>query len=266
MDKLLDAVAGLVYLVSPEKIQAIASRVRGTNAYKAATALNGVVGTPIATGAIDRLIEAWRATTVSAAELASMLLAARYVLSKAMADQSAELVWTGPTTPFVAARRTEQALLQVINAANATLFLTSFVAYDVSSIVKALNAANARGVVVSMLLESSQDHGGSVSIDGIGKMRSLVPAARLYAWHNKVDPFSTGRVHAKVAVADETMCFITRANLTGYAMDRNMEAGVLVTGGSIPRLLEMHLRSLVDTNVIAIASGEPLGRGAGSFD
>lgn len=255
MDKLLDAVAALVYLVSPEKIQAIASRVRGTDARKADIALNDVVGTPIATGAVDELVEAWRATTVSATELASMLLAARHVLSKAMAEQSIELVWTGPTTPFVAARRTEQALLQVINAARTTIFITSFVAYDVSSIVKALNAASARGVFVSMLLESSQDHGGTVSIDGIGKMRTLVPSARLYAWHGKVDPFSGGRVHAKLAVADETMCFITSANLTGHAMDRNMEAGVLITGGSLPRLLDMHLRSLVDTNVIAIAPG-----------
>jgi hypothetical protein len=59
--------------------------------------------------------------------------------------QSTELVWTGPTTPFVSARRTEQALLQVIDAAKQTLFVTSFVAYDVSAIVEALNDASTRG-------------------------------------------------------------------------------------------------------------------------
>ncbi|MDA8246693.1 DISARM system phospholipase D-like protein DrmC [Acidithiobacillus sp.] len=248
----MDAVAAVVCLVSPEKIQAIANRIRRTDPSKAAGALSGVVGTPAAARVVDQLVDAWRATSVSAEELASMLLAASHVFTKAANQQSTELVWTGPTTPFVSARRTEQALLQVINAADRTLFITSFVAYDVSAIVKALNTASDRGVTISMLLESSQDHGGSITIDAIGKMRSLVPSARLYAWRDKADPFSDGRVHAKVAVADDSMCFITSANLTGYAMEKNMEAGVLITGGHIPRLLVAHLRSSVDMKVVSL--------------
>jgi phosphatidylserine/phosphatidylglycerophosphate/cardiolipin synthase-like enzyme len=251
MEKLLDAVAAVVRLVSPEKVQAIASRIRRTDAVKAAGALSGVVSTPVAAEIVDQLINAWRSTSVSAEELASMLLAAGHVFTKATNQQSTELVWTGPTTPFVSARRTEQALLQVINAAEQTLFITSFVAYDVSTIVKALNAASDRGVVISILLELSQDHGGSITFDAIGKMRTLVPASRLYAWRDKADPFADGRVHAKVAVADERICFITSANLTGHAMEKNMEAGVLISGGRIPRVLEEHLRSLIDTKVIS---------------
>lgn len=251
MEKLLNAIAAVVCLVSPEKVQAIASRIRRTDVLKSVSALSGVVGTPVASGVIGQLAEAWQSHPVSPDELASMLLAASHVFTKASAEQSTELVWTGPTTPFVSARRTEQALLQVINAANATLFITSFVAYDVSSIVKALNAAIDRGVLISMLLESSQDHGGSITIDAIGKMRALVSSAQLYAWRDKADPFSDGRVHAKVAVADAGMCFITSANLTGFAMEKNMEAGVLITGGHIPLLLDEHLRSLVDTKVVS---------------
>ncbi|EOF7684342.1 MULTISPECIES: DISARM system phospholipase D-like protein DrmC [Pseudomonadota] len=252
MEKLLDAVAAVVCLVSPEKVQAIASRIRRTDAVKAAGALSGAVSTPVAAEVVDQLIDAWRSTSVSAEELASMLLAAGHVFTKATNQQSTELVWTGPTTPFVSARRTEQALLQVINAAEQTLFITSFVAYDVSTIVKALNAANDRGVVISMLLELSQDHGGSITFDAIGKMRTLVPAARLYAWRDKADPFSDGRVHAKVAVADGKMCFITSANLTGHAMEQNMEVGVLLTGGQIPKLLLDHLQALVGTKTVSL--------------
>ncbi|OCX96512.1 MAG: phospholipase [Pseudomonas sp. K35] len=251
MERLLDAVAAVVCLVSPEKVQAIASRIRRTDASKAAGALSGVVSTPVAAEVVDQLIDAWRASEVSADELASMLLAAGHVFTKATNQQSTELVWTGPTTPFVSARRTEQALLQVINAAEQALFITSFVAYNVSTIVKALNAASARGVVISMLLELSQDHGGSITFDAIGKMRTLVPAARLYSWRDKADPFSDGRVHAKVAVADGKMCFITSANLTGHAMEQNMEAGVLLTGGQIPKLLLDHLQALVDTKTVS---------------
>lgn len=251
MEKLLDAVAAVVCLVSPEKVQAIASRIRRTDAVKADGALSGAVSTPVAAEVMDQLIDAWRSTSVSAEELASMLLAAGHVFTKATNKQSTELVWTGPTTPVVPARRTEQALLQVINAAEQTLFITSFVAYDVSTIVEALNAASDRGVVISMLLELSKDQGGSITFDTIDKMRALVPAARLYAWRDKADAFSDGRVHAKVAVADDGMCFITSANLTGHAMEKNMEAGVLISGGHIPKLLDDHLRSLADMKLVS---------------
>ena len=251
MDELLDAIAALVFLVSPEKVQAVAARVRRTNASKAASTLPSVVGTPVASTVVEQLATAWQNTEVGSDELASMLLAASHVYTKAASEQSTELVWTGPTTPFVSARRTEQALLQVINSAEQSLFITSFVAYDVSTIVKALNTANELGVSITMLLESSQDHGGSINIDVIGKMRGLVPGAQLYAWRDKTGDFSDGRVHAKVAVADKNSCFITSANLTGYAMEKNMEAGVLISGGRIPRLLDDHLRSLVDTKTVS---------------
>lgn len=250
MDELLDAIAALVSLVSPEKVQAVAARVRGTEVSKASTALLSVVGTPVASIVVEQLAAAWQNTTVGSDELASMLITASHVYTKVAAEQSTELVWTGPTTPFVSARRTEQALLQVINSAEQSLFITSFVAYNVSTIVNALNAANDRGVAISMLLELSQDHGGSISFDAIGKMRTLVPAAKLYAWRDKADPFSDGSVHAKVAVADSRKCFITSANLTGNAMEKNMEAGILIHGGNIPSLLSNHLFGLVSLNIV----------------
>ncbi|MGV8617596.1 phospholipase D-like domain-containing protein, partial [Pseudomonas aeruginosa] len=75
-----------------------------------------------------------------------------------------------------------------------------------------------------------------------GKMRTLVPSAKLYAWRERAAPFADGRVHAKVAVADGDVCFITSANLTGHAMEQNMEAGLLISGGHIPQTLEEHLR------------------------
>lgn len=251
MERLLEAVTAVVCLVSPEKVRALAGAIRKIEGAKANVALSDVVGTATAKAVVERLVDAWRATSVGSGELASMLLAASHAFEKVSKHQTTELVWTGPTTPFVSARRTEQALLQVIGAAKQTLFVTSFVAYDVSTIVKALNDASTRGVSISMLLESSQDHGGSISFDVIGKMRTLVPAAKLYAWRERTTSFADGRVHAKVAVADGGVCFITSANLTGHAMEQNMEAGVLLTGGQIPRLLHDHLQALVVTKTVS---------------
>lgn len=209
------------------------------------------MGTPVANALLEQLATTWENTKISSDELASMLLAASYVYTKVASEQSTELVWTGPTTPFVSARRTEQALLQVINSAEHSLIITSFVAYNVSTIVKALNSAIDRGVVISMLLELSQERGGSISFDAIAKMKDLVPKARLHAWEEKDDEFTGGSVHAKVAVADGKSCFITSANLTSHVMEKNMEAGVLISGGQIPKLLDGHLNSLFITNLVA---------------
>lgn len=252
MERLLETVTAVVCLMSPEKVRALAGTIRKIGDTKATAALSDVVGTAAAKIVVERLVEAWRATSVDSGELALMLLAASHAFENVSKHQSTELVWTGPTTPFVSARRTEQVLLQVIGAAKQTLFVTSFVAYDVSTIVKALNDASTRGVTISMLLESSQDHGGSISFDVIGKMRTLVPAAKLYAWRERAATFADGRVHAKVAVADGAVCFITSANLTGYAMEQNMEAGVLLAGGGIPEMLRDHFCALVDTGVVSL--------------
>lgn len=250
MTLLLDAVTSIALLLPPEKVVSISERLRGSEVVATLSTIANTSGTPVSRKAIESLLETWQKSPVPAEELAAMLLAAVHTATKVKSEQSLDLVWTGPTTPYASTRRTEQALLQVIGAAECSLFITSFVAYEVSSIVGALNAAASRGVVISMLLESSQDHGGSIDVDAIGKMKKLVPAARLHAWREKDSCFAGGRVHAKVAVADGRTCFLTSANLTGFAMERNMEMGVLVRGGHLPEEIHRHLDALVDTKVV----------------
>lgn len=252
MEHLLNAVTAIARQVSPEKAEAIAAKVRESAPDTALKILAGVVGTPAALVLIRQLVEAWRVKNISADEVAVMLLASSHVIRQEALEKSSELVWTGPSTTQGSSRRTEEALLQVIDAAKHTLFITSFVTYDIPRIVKALNCAADGGVSVSILLELSQSHGGKVSIDGIGKMRMAVPRAQLYVWSAQTAPFVGGSVHAKVAVADNRVCFITSANLTGYAMERNMEAGVMMTGGDIPVSLSAHLQALVDERVIQL--------------
>lgn len=252
MDELMDAITVLVSLVPPEKVKTVASCIRGIESNKASTVLPSMVGTPVAGAVVRQLALVWQKSEVGSNELASMLLTASYVYTKATTDQSTELVWTGPTTPFVSARRTQQVLLEVINSAKNSIFITSFVAYDLSEVIEAINSAIKRGVRVSILLELSKEQGGSIDFDIVGKMKKLVPEANFYAWRNKEEAFREGRVHAKIAVADSDMCFITSANLTGYAMEKNIEAGLLVSGTQIPEQLREHLNYLVELKIIEL--------------
>ena len=247
MERTLVASTDLVALLPPSRIEALAERIRGLRSAERDASLYQLVSTPAARAGLDRLIDAWKQSGISGDVLAGVLVGAAYARQRALSESTVDLVWTGPTTPFVATRRTEQVLLDLIRNVKSELFLVSFVAYDVPSVVDALNAAGARGVQIQILLETSASHGGSLSVDPVATMRRCVPSAALYIWVDRPAPFTEGRVHAKVAVADDSVAFLTSANLTAHAMEKNIEAGVLIQGGTIPRSLKRHLEALIDT-------------------
>ena len=253
MQELLEAITELISDSPPEKIESLAKAVRGLSGPGDAPKLDSWALTQAARARLRRVVEQWQVFDIPANELAGLLVGASYAYHEAKLEETLELVWTGPSSELVPTRKTEQALLQVIDAAEKKLFLTSFVAYDVAAIMTALSSAIARGVSISMLLESSDEHGGGISIDAIGKMKQSFPEARIYFWAEKSESYIGGKVHAKVAVADEKVCFISSANLTGHAMEKNMEAGVLVRGGSVPRKLQRHLEALALTKTIKLA-------------
>lgn len=250
MDDVLDAATDLVRRLPLASIEALVGRIRGTSVPARDLGLNSIVKTAESRVTLDRLLASCDHAEIHGNELAGILLGASYASQKADQETTVELVLTGPTTPFVAHRRTEQVLLDLIRRAQNELFLVSFVAYDVASVVSELNAAISRGVKILVLLESSTDHGGSLGVDPAAIVRRHVPSAILYAWTDRAPPFQDGRVHAKVMVADEKIAFLTSANLTGHAMEINMEAGVVIVGGNIPVKLRAHLHALVETNII----------------
>ena len=51
-------------------------------------------------------------------------------------------------------------------------------------------------------------------------------------------------------MADQATAFISSANLTEYALSLNMELGMLVKGGSLPRELAAHLRGLIQGRIL----------------
>ncbi|MBX9913624.1 MAG: DISARM system phospholipase D-like protein DrmC [Pseudomonadaceae bacterium] len=250
MKSLLEAVSALVAIVSPERTAALAAAIRPIEAASAGSLSNASVLSSSAVNSFKAMVAAWRSNPVAGETLAAMLLAADHAYRLAENRQTVELVWTGPTTEIVPARRTEQALVQVINLAMKKLFITSYVAYDIESVAQALKGASARGVTIEFLMELSKADGGKVTSDPMAHLRKIVPQARFYIWKDKDAAFVNGCVHAKVAVADGFHCFITSANLTGYAMDQNMEAGVLISGAPLPDQLHRHLDALVVTGVV----------------
>ena len=240
----------LVGGLSPNKILALASRFCEEPIPQIDNGKIDLIGSKNARENLERLVKLCEQHGISGEILSAIMMSSGAARDQALQQQSIDFVWTGPTTEFVATRRTEQVLLDMIQKTQEDLFMVSFVAYDVKSITEKLRGAVQRGVRVSILLEEPESEGGSVSHDSIGVMRKKIPGASLYAWKSDAGEFEGGKVHAKIVVADGEAAFLTSANLTGHAMQKNMEAGFLVSGGVEPARIRSHLQALIDISVL----------------
>ncbi len=212
---------------------------------------------PEVRAALSSLLADWRqqGRDVTPRELAWAIRAANSTDNFHRERQSLELVWTGPASKESTFRRTDQALLALIQHAKTSLIIVTFAAYKVPNIASALVAAAARGVNVTLMLESMEESDGKVTVSAIkGLGEELAGAAAVYVW--PLEKRGThrdgkhGSLHVKCAVADANSALISSANLTEYAMNLNMELGLLVKGGDVPRDLDAHLRSLIQNRVV----------------
>ena len=169
--------------------------------------------------------------------------------------ESIDLVWTGPNPPRSSLFRTEQTLLDLIRNARKSLLVVTFAAYRVDSVREALADALDRGVHVRLVIELDESEGGGVSISPLRALQARGDdRMTVYAWpadqRPKAESGKSGSLHAKCAVADDDVLLVSSANLTAYALELNMELGVLVTRGDAPRRVKEHFDELVRRGVL----------------
>ncbi len=170
-------------------------------------------------------------------------------------DQTIELVWTGPDAETVPFRRTEQAILQVLDAAKSRITLVSFAVYRIENIRMALVRAAKRGVRLTIIVETPdkiQGQGEYSTITALGQ--EVAACSAVYYWpkeHRQLgDNNKFGILHVKCAVADGEWLFLSSANLTQQAFTINMELGMLVRGGVMPCQIDQHFDQLIATSIL----------------
>jgi cardiolipin synthase A/B len=249
MKDLNKAVARIALEIHPDRIDALCGSLGLSKDANVLAVVKSALGVTFSPQLMKGLAEALKANPkVSSVELSAMFRASSVTASLAAGASSVELVWTGPATGMVPIRHTAQVLAGLIDESCDRLFLVSFVAYHVGGVINALRRAVKRGVKVRVLLEQSKEHGGSVTVDSVAMLKGNLPGAHIYEWDKvTAGPTATASVHAKCAVADGSVAFVTSANLSDAAMERNMELGVLLRGGQVPSLLDRHLAALVTT-------------------
>jgi phosphatidylserine/phosphatidylglycerophosphate/cardiolipin synthase-like enzyme len=160
-----------------------------------------------------------------------------------------EVVWSGPSSANVPVRATGQVLADLINTAQHELILVTYSARRYAPVDTALRSAVARGVEVVIVVETIVGAGGLLKGDEPAKAFKDIAAIRLFHWPIDVRD-SNSRMHAKLAVADRRVLFVSSVNLTESAVERSMEAGVLVTGGHAPARAAEHIDELRSRRVL----------------
>jgi phosphatidylserine/phosphatidylglycerophosphate/cardiolipin synthase-like enzyme len=219
-------------------------------------ALVGTVNSPAARALVSRLIEAWdSAPQVSSLSIAWSLRAASGVDDHYRRNQSVELVWTGPAPHGTTLRRTDQVLLDLIRTAERTLHVVTFAAYKIPLLRDAMRASARRGVKVILIFESPEASAGKTAFAGLEALgKEMRDLSSVYVWPLEKRPKDAaghhGSLHAKCAIADETSLLVSSANLTEFALNMNMELGVLVRGGDLPGRVVDHLHQLMRDRVL----------------
>jgi len=169
--------------------------------------------------------------------------------------QRIDLVWTGPETSAVSVRRSAAVLLELIEGTQNDLIVMSFASFRIPDVEAALSAAINRGVRLYLIFESEEDSSGRYHQYGAPAFSALPRTAHVgyYSWPRNRRP-SGALLHAKAVVCDANKALITSANLTERAIDENIELGIRIEGGNVPRQLHSHIMSLMQTGDFEIQS------------
>jgi cardiolipin synthase len=195
-------------------------------------------------------------TEIDTQAIAFALRAAAEAAAAVAVEQRAEIAWTGPATEAVPLRRVDQVIYDMVETAKQEVLLVTYAAYKAERTLKALRDATEHGVRVKVVIELAQESGGKIVFDGLQAFRTAVPSAQVFYWpldrRKRSASGSYGAMHAKCLVADRSRAIVSSANLTDYALEANMELGLLVERAVAVRLAE-HFDQLIVRGELILA-------------
>lgn len=185
----------------------------------------------------------------------SLVLNSFHVYESFLPENRTSLVWSGPNLRGVPLRKTASVIIEMIDNAKTSLFLSSFSFYKVKHIIEHLILAAERGVAISLLLETPQSSHYKIKNDPLTHLDDrLKEKARILIWPHRNRKLEgddlTGSLHAKFILQDNEKLFVSSANLTESAMDRNIELGVIIEDQIVIGKFQDHVENLISENII----------------
>ena len=220
-----------------------------------ATSLQAAAGISDDGHALSEALNHMHARGLDGAAIAAWLAAIDRIEQR---HRKPDLVWSGPQVPGVPTRDTRAVVDELIAGAQHSLWISSFVYYDgpraFASLAHRMDETQALNV--KLLLNVERPYGNTSAADAlVARFAHRFwthdwPGDRqpeVYYAPNALEPGENrGVLHAKVVIADDAALLITSANLTEAALERNVEAGLLVRDAVLARSAVRQLAGLIE--------------------
>lgn len=178
-----------------------------------------------------------------------------------------DLVWSGPEVPGVHARDTRRVFEELLGSAERAVWASTFAFFDGPrafhvlaermdaqselAVTLLLNIQRRRGdtTAADQLVRRFADHFWSIDWPGSSRPRVFYDPRAL-----EVEA-PAGVLHAKAVVVDDEALFVTSANLTEAALDRNIELGLLIRDHALAASVATHFRALTENGLLLLLPG-----------
>jgi len=173
-----------------------------------------------------------------------------------------DLVWSGPEVPGLHARDTRRVFEELIGSAEQYILASTYAFFDGPKAFELLahRMDTTPALRVTLLLNIQRKRGDTTTAEGL--VRKFADRFWTADWPGTTrpavyyDPRSldpngpSGVLHAKALVADDESVFVTSANLTEAALDRNFELGILVRDKALAASVSSHFRILIERELL----------------
>jgi phosphatidylserine/phosphatidylglycerophosphate/cardiolipin synthase-like enzyme len=182
-----------------------------------------------------------------------------------------ELVWTGPETPGAGSRDTSVVVEELFGGAERSVLVATYAIYQGAQVfsVLAQRMQALPDLSVRVFVNIPRPAACPPNVSEAQVVRSFTDRFVAQDWPPGVrlpelfydpralsaEPGPKACLHAKCIVVDDRRAFITSANFTEAAQERNIESGVLVNDAHVARALRDQFESLVTAGLLKHAPG-----------
>lgn len=173
-----------------------------------------------------------------------------------------DLVWSGPEVSGLHARDTRRVFEELLGSAERSVWASTYAFFDGPRAFKVLaeRMDERTNIGVTLLLNIQRKRGDTTAADQL--VRRFADRFWTTDWPGSFRPRvfydpralefegPAGVLHAKAVVVDDEVAFVTSANLTEAALDRNIELGLLVRDQALAASISTYFRTLIEKGLL----------------
>jgi len=218
-------------------------------------------GDPTSIAATLQMLVEEGATATSVAVMLGLLADAK--VTGPRVDDVVDLVWTGPEAPEAPSRDTAVVVRELFSTAHEHVLVAGYAVYQGKEVFRTLaqRMDACPNLWVEMFLDIQRGHGDTTISEDI--IRRFIHRFTTKEWPGKrlpdiyCDPraLETDRnkkssLHAKCIAVDRCVAFVSSANFTEAAQNRNIEVGALIKSRPFAERLVHHFHALAAANIL----------------